>query len=76
MLSNTYGPRLKDCRGDGLEVIETFRGDDKVSLRVRGFAYVAIPSFLLYLICFLVFAKDSKERSPRRWGVFPQRNWV
>ena len=41
-------------------MIELFRGDDKVSLRVRGFAYVAIPSFLLYLICFLVFWGSEK----------------
>jgi len=28
MLLNTSGPRLKDCRGDELWVIETFRSDD------------------------------------------------
>ncbi len=28
MLLNTYGPRLKNCRGDEKGAIETFRSDD------------------------------------------------
>ena len=33
---NTYGPRLKDCRGDERRVIEPFRGRIKMARKSPG----------------------------------------
>ena len=54
---NTYGPRLKDCRGDGLEVIETFRGDILFSSCLKSFIRHPCFCFFFLSLCFFPFLK-------------------
>ena len=59
-------PGLKIAGVTGQGVIEPFRNDRRGVIASLVVPYgVAIPSFLLYLICFFSFLRLRKARSPR-----------